>query len=166
MTISRQCMRTLPVERRRSYAIWRTTAARQRAKRGSRTIAALNCIVVAIALPLTDETRGLFDAQRIAKIKPGAILINIGRGAIVNTDALIKALQSGHLGGACLDVTDPEPLPADSPLWAMKNVVITPHVAGRAELTKERRLAVFRDNVKRFGKGAKLVNVVDKKAGY
>ena len=122
--------------------------------------------VVAIALPLTKETRGLFDAERIAKIKRGAILINIARGAIVDTDALVKALASGHLAGACLDVTDPEPLPAESPLWAMKNVVITPHVAGRAELTRKRRMAIFRENVKRFAEGAGLVNVVDKKAGY
>ncbi len=122
--------------------------------------------VVAIALPLTSDTRGLFDAERIAKIKPGAILINIARGAIVDSDALVAALKSGHLGGACLDVTDPEPLPVASPLWAMDNVVITPHVAGKAELTKERRLAIFRENVERFAKGEPLVNVVDKKAGY
>lgn len=122
--------------------------------------------VVAIALPLTDETRGLFDAERIAKIKKGAILINIARGAIVDTEALIAALESGHLGGACLDVTDPEPLPASSPLWKMENVVITPHVAGRAELTRARRGAIFRANVLRFAKGQELTNLVDKKAGY
>jgi len=122
--------------------------------------------VVAIALPLTDETRGLFDAERIARIKPGAILVNIARGPIVDTDALVAALESGHLAGACLDVTDPEPLPADSPLWAMENVVITPHVAGVAELTGERRWALFRENAERFARGEGLVNVVDKRAGY
>ena len=122
--------------------------------------------VVAIALPLTDETLGLFDADRIAKIKPGAVLINIARGKIVDTDALVAALRSGHLAGACLDVTDPEPLPTESPLWTMENVVITPHVAGRAELTTERRMAIFRENVARFAKGEPLRNLVDKKAGY
>ena len=122
--------------------------------------------VIAIALPLTKETRGLFDAKRLARIKKGAILVNIARGAIVDTPALIEALASGHLCGACLDVTDPEPLPPDSPLWKMNNVIITPHVAGRAELTRERRLSIFRDNVKRFATGQPLVNVVDKKAGY
>ncbi len=122
--------------------------------------------VVAIALPLTKETTGLFNAERIAKMKKGAILLNIGRGKIVDTEALVAALKSGHLAGAGLDVTDPEPLPEDSPLWKMKNVIITPHVAGRAELTRTRRTAIFRRNVERFAKGRKLVNVVDKKAGY
>ncbi|MDJ0976055.1 MAG: D-2-hydroxyacid dehydrogenase [Planctomycetota bacterium] len=122
--------------------------------------------VVAISLPLTDQTRGLFDAERIAKIKPGAVLINIARGPIVDSEALVQALESGHLAGAGLDVTDPEPLPETSPLWAMKNVIITPHVAGRAELTRTRRLDIFRKNVERFAQGKPLVNVVDKKAGY
>ena len=122
--------------------------------------------VVAIALPLTDETRGLFDAARLAKIKRGALLINIARGAIVETPALLEALRNGTLAGAGLDVTDPEPLPADSPLWKMDNVLITPHVAGRAELTQERRMAIFRDNLARFAAGRPLRNLVDKKAGY
>ena len=122
--------------------------------------------VIAIALPLTDETRGLFDAERFAKIKPGAVLINIARGPIVDSDALVAALESGQLAGACLDVTAPEPLPADSPLWAMENVVITPHVAGTAELTGERRWTLFRENVERWALGAEFVNVVDKQAGY
>ncbi len=122
--------------------------------------------VVAIALPLTDETRGLFDAERLALMKPGAVLINIARGPIVDSAALVASLESGHLAGACLDVTDPEPLPADSPLWAMENVVITPHVAGTAELTGERRWTLFRENVERWSRGAELVNLVDKRAGY
>ena len=122
--------------------------------------------VVAIALPLTDETRGLFDAERIAKIKPGAVLINIARGPIVDTGALIAALESGHLRGACLDVTDPEPLPADSPLWSRENVIITPHTAGTAELTGERRWKLFSENVQRLSRGEELVNLVDKSAGY
>jgi len=122
--------------------------------------------VVAIALPLTDETRGLFDAERIARIKPGAVLVNIARGPIVDTEALVAALESGHLKGACLDVTDPEPLPSDSPLWAREDVIITPHTAGAAQLTGERRWALFRENVQRFARGEELVNLVDKEAGY
>jgi phosphoglycerate dehydrogenase-like enzyme len=122
--------------------------------------------VVAIALPLTDETRGMFDAGRIAKIKPGAILVNIARGPIVDTEALVAALEAGHLGGACLDVTDPEPLPQGSPLWTREDVVITPHVAAAAELTGERRWALFVENVRRFSRGEQLLNLVDKEAGY
>lgn len=122
--------------------------------------------VVVISLPLTDETLGLFDADRIARIKPEAIIINIGRGPIVDTDALVAALQSGHLAGAGLDVTNPEPLPRNSPLWAMDNVVITPHVASRAQLTGDRRAEIFRKNVELFAQGQELINVVDKEAGY
>ena len=122
--------------------------------------------VIAIALPLTPATRGLFDAERLAKAKEGAVLINIARGAIVDTDALMAALRSGRLAGAGLDVTDPEPLPDGHPLWSMKNVIITPHVAGRAELTRTRRLDVFEKNMARFAEGRAMINVVDKEAGY
>lgn len=122
--------------------------------------------VVVISVPLTDETRGLFDAGRIARMRPGAYLINIARGAVVDTDALIAALRDGRLAGAGLDVTDPEPLPDGHPLFALENVVLTPHVAGTAEITGERRFALFRENVRRFGAGEPLLNVVDKTAGY
>jgi len=122
--------------------------------------------VVVIALPLTDETRGLFDAERLGRIKPGAILVNVARGPIVDTDALLAALESGRIAGACLDVTDPEPLPADHPLWSRDDVVITPHVAGRAELTQGRRWDLFRENARRFAEGEELLNVVDKARGY
>jgi phosphoglycerate dehydrogenase-like enzyme len=122
--------------------------------------------VVVLCLPLTDATRGLFDAQRIARMKAGAYLLNIARGPIVDTDALIAALRDGRLAGAGLDVTDPEPLPDGHPLFALENVVITPHVAGAGEITAERRSAVFRENLRRFGAGEPLINVVDKEAGY
>ena len=122
--------------------------------------------VVAIALPLTEETMGLFSTQRIARMKPGAILINIARGPIVDTEALVAALESGALGGACLDVTDPEPLPEGHPLWELENVVITPHVAGRAELSSDRRWALILENLGRFSRGERLLNVVDKRLGY
>lgn len=122
--------------------------------------------VVVICVPLTPETEGLFDARAFEAMKPGAILINIARGKVVNTDALIAALGSGRLAGAGLDVTDPEPLPADHPLWKMPNVIITPHVAADAELTDERVLELFEENIRRFAAGEPLLNVVDKKAGY
>ncbi len=122
--------------------------------------------VVAIALPLTDETEGLFSASKLALMKPGAILINIGRGKIVATDALVEALESGALGGACLDVTEPEPLPSDHPLWDFENVVITPHVASRAALTSERHWDLLRENFRRFSVGEPLLNVVDRELGY
>lgn len=122
--------------------------------------------VVAIAVPLTRETDGLFDEEAFAAMKPGSYLINVARGRIVRTDALVRALQSGHLAGACLDVTDPEPLPPDHELWKMDNVIITPHTAGVAELSGERRWAVFRENIRRFGAGEPLLNTVDKEAGY
>jgi len=121
---------------------------------------------VVIALPLTSETRGLFDARALDLMKDDAVLINIGRGPIVDTDALVAALREGRLGGVGLDVTDPEPLPAGHALWHMDNVVITPHVAGTAALTGKRRELLFRENVVRFGEGRPLLNVVDKAAGY
>ncbi|HVS17774.1 MAG TPA: D-2-hydroxyacid dehydrogenase, partial [Planctomycetota bacterium] len=118
--------------------------------------------VVAICLPLTDSTRGLFDERAFESMRPGAILINVGRGAIVDTDTLLAALESGRLAGAGLDVTDPEPLPADHPLWDLPQVVITPHNASRAELTGTRRWALMRENLRRFGAGEPLLNVVDR----
>jgi len=122
--------------------------------------------VVAIAVPLTPETAGMFGAEAFAAMKPGAILINIARGKVVDTEAMLEALRSGRLAGACLDVTDPEPLPAGHALWSMPGVLITPHVASDAELTNERSWALLRENLRRFAAGEPLYNVVDKKAGY
>ncbi len=122
--------------------------------------------VVAICVPLTAETDGLFDTASFAAMKPGAYLINIARGRIVRTPALLAALDSGRLAGACLDVTDPEPLPADHPLWKRTNVIITPHTAADAEQTDERRWTLFRENIRRFGAGEPLLNCVDRQAGY
>lgn len=122
--------------------------------------------VVVIAVPLTDETRGLFDARRLALMRPGAYLVNVARGEIVDSDALAAALAGGELAGACLDVTDPEPLPPGHALWSFDNVVITPHVSGRGEITEERRRALYRENLRRFAAGEPLLNTVDKEAGY
>lgn len=122
--------------------------------------------VVAIALPLTPETEGLFDEKAFAAMKNGAFLLNVGRGRIVDTNALMAALDSGRLAGAGLDVTDPEPLPEDHPLWGYEQVVITPHTAAVADLTRERWWALYRENIRRFGAGEPLLNTVDKAAGY
>lgn len=122
--------------------------------------------VVVICLPLTEETRGLFDAERLAEMRDDALLINIGRGPIIDTDALVDALERDQLGGACLDVTDPEPLPAGHPLWSREDVIITPHTASAGELTGRRRAQLFHENVRRFAAGEPLLNVVDKTVGY
>jgi len=122
--------------------------------------------VVAVALPLTEETTDLFDAGKFALMKPGAYFLNVGRGRIVVTDDLLASLDSGHLAGAGLDVTEPEPLPSDHPLWKSDKVLITPHVSSHADLTGERRWDVFQENIRRFGVGEPLLNVVDKQLGY
>ncbi|MEE8458393.1 MAG: D-2-hydroxyacid dehydrogenase [Phycisphaerales bacterium] len=122
--------------------------------------------VVALCVPLTKQTQGMIGTRELDAVKQGAYLINVGRGKVLDTDALVQALESGHLAGACLDVTDPEPLPSDHPLWSMPNVVITPHMSGRSALTRERWNALFVENIRRFGAGEPLLNVVDKAAGY
>ncbi|MFT4710576.1 MAG: phosphoglycerate dehydrogenase-like enzyme [Planctomycetota bacterium] len=122
--------------------------------------------VVVICLPLTPETRGMFNAELLAKMKPNSILINIARGAIVDSNALLAALESGHIAAAGLDVTDPEPLPSSHGLWVRDDVLITPHTAGAATLTGIRRDILFVENIRRFGAGKGLLNVVDKAAGY
>jgi phosphoglycerate dehydrogenase-like enzyme len=122
--------------------------------------------VVAICVPLTDETRGLFNAAAFKAMKPGSYLINIARGRVVETPALIEALKSGKLAGACLDVTDPEPLPTGHALWSMPNVVITPHMSADSDLTDTRRTTLLIENIRRFGAGEPLLNCVDVKTGY
>ena len=122
--------------------------------------------VVAIAVPLTPETENLFGAAAFAAMKPGSYLVNIARGRVVDQKALVEALRSKKLAGACLDVTEPEPLPPTHPLWKFPNVVITPHVASDAALTDDRSWALFRENLRRFDAGEPLYNVVDKQAGY
>lgn len=117
------------------------------------------------ALPLTAETTGLFNAEFFAAAKPGAHFINVGRGKSVVTDALVAALKNGQIAGAALDVTDPQPLPADSPLWQMQNVIITPHVAGNGG-NSIRHMLVLRENLHRFVAGDAILNVVDPELGY
>lgn len=122
--------------------------------------------VIAVCVPLTAETEGMLGKKEFAAIKKGSYLINIARGKVVDSGAMVAALKDGTLAGACLDVTDPEPLPAGDELWKMQNVIITPHVAADGELTRERGWALLRENVRRFGAGEPLLNVVDMKAGY
>lgn len=121
---------------------------------------------VAICLPLTPSTRNMFGAAEFAAMKPSAYIYNIGRGAIIDQDALVAALQSEQIAGAGLDVTDPEPLPSDSPLWDMTNVQITCHTSGATPYNWERGMAILLDNLGRFQRDEPLRNVVDKDAGY
>lgn len=121
---------------------------------------------VAIAAPLTAQTRDLFSTQRFAAMKPGAYLYNVGRGAIVDHAAVLAALRSGRLAGAGLDVTEPEPLPPDSPLWDEPNVIVTAHSSGLTPRSFERYQALLVDNLRRFARGEPLLNVVDVRRGY
>lgn len=121
--------------------------------------------VIINALPLTDATRDLFDAELFGAAKKGALFINVGRGGTVDTDALTAALSSGRIGGAGLDVTAPEPLPSQHPLWQMANVIITPHVAARGG-GRERHIVLRRENLRRYAAGEPLLNVVDPARGY
>lgn len=122
--------------------------------------------VVVICVPLTTATRGMFDAARLSRMKAGALLVNIARGQIVDTDALLQHLDSGHLGGAALDVVEPEPLPEGHRLWSHPRVLLTPHVSGRSPLSERRRFELFAENMRRFARGVPLLNVVDKRAGF
>jgi phosphoglycerate dehydrogenase-like enzyme len=122
--------------------------------------------VVAIGAPLTAETRGLFDDRRFAAMRPGALLVNVTRGEIVDGDALVTALRDGHLGGAALDVAPLEPLPAEHPLWTFDNVVMTPHTAGASQLRGPRNIRRFCENLRRAQAGEPLLGVVDKHLGY
>jgi phosphoglycerate dehydrogenase-like enzyme len=122
--------------------------------------------VVVNATPLTPETTGIFDSAFFAAMKPGGYFITVGRGASTKTDALIAALRSGRLAGAGLDVTDPEPLPVESPLWSMDNVIITPHVSASSDQQLERIAVVVAENLRRYVAGEPLLNVVDIERGY
>jgi phosphoglycerate dehydrogenase-like enzyme len=124
------------------------------------------CDYVVIAAPHTPETEGLFDRPRLQQMRRTAVLINIGRGAIVRLSDLTAALQAGELAGAALDVCETEPLPADHPLWAMEQVIITPHVAAASPRIAERHLATLVENVRRFVHGEPPATLVNKRAWY
>jgi phosphoglycerate dehydrogenase-like enzyme len=118
------------------------------------------------ALPLTPGTRHFFDADRFAAMRPTARFLNVGRGATVDQEALVAALDRGRIAGAALDVFEVEPVPTESPLWSMPNVLMSPHVAGDFEGWQSATVAVFVDNAARFARGEPLRNPVDKGAGH
>jgi phosphoglycerate dehydrogenase-like enzyme len=122
--------------------------------------------VVVAALPLVPATTHLFDAKMFARMKKTAYFINVGRGGSVVTDDLVAALNTGVIAGAGLDVTDPEPLPRDHPLWKAKNIIITPHMSAQSDLGQSVRALIFREQVRRFAAGDKLLSVVDFSKGY
>ncbi|MGE0031341.1 MAG: D-2-hydroxyacid dehydrogenase [Steroidobacteraceae bacterium] len=122
--------------------------------------------VIVNTLPLTADTKHLFGKAFFDAAKRGALFINVGRGASVVTGDLIAALVDGRIGGAGLDVTDPEPLPADHPLWRAPNVLITPHISATTDLGEEPRWQIARENLRRFAAGGKLLSEVDVGRGY
>ncbi len=121
---------------------------------------------VVIAAPHTPETEGLFRAEKFARMKSSAVLVNIGRGVIVDLKDLTEALEKGKIAGAALDVYEIEPLPDEHPLWGFENVILTPHVAGHSPEIATRHLEVMLDNVSRFVRGEALRNVVDKQRWF
>ena len=119
-----------------------------------------------LTVPLTPATHHLMDARRLARMRPGAFLYNVSRGAVIDEAALVEALRAGKLAGAGLDVFEEEPLPATSPLWELENVILTPHVAGTTPLYYQRTAALFADNLERFLSGRPLANQFDRARGY
>jgi phosphoglycerate dehydrogenase-like enzyme len=123
--------------------------------------------VLSLHAPLNEATRGMIDAAAIAKMKEGSLLANLARGPLVAHDDMVAALQCGHLAGAVMDVTDPEPLPPTSPLWDMPNVIITPHVGGQAAWRIDAMTNLFCRNLRRWQKGLPLINhLCDKRLGF
>lgn len=124
------------------------------------------CDFVVLAVPVTDATRAMIGAREFAAMKPSAYLINVARGAVVDEPALIAALAGGTIAGACLDVFAVEPLPPESPLWTMPNVIVTPHIAGMRDDYGAQFTAIFADNLGRYARGEPMRNVVDPARGY
>lgn len=124
--------------------------------------------VVALSLPGNRETAGMLDRRRLSMLRGSAVLINVGRGSAVDTDALAELLEAHRLAGAALDVTEPEPLPAGHPLWRAPNALITPHVSGGFSLpeTLEKIVEICAENLRRYRRGEELKNLVDRKRGY
>jgi phosphoglycerate dehydrogenase-like enzyme len=119
-----------------------------------------------LALPLTDESTRMIGEGELRAMKPNAVIVNIARGAVIDQGALIRALREGWITGAALDVTDPEPLPAESDLWTLENVLLTPHISGGTPRYMERAAGVFTENLRRYLAGEPLRNVVDPARGY
>jgi phosphoglycerate dehydrogenase-like enzyme len=121
---------------------------------------------VVLAIPVTPETTGFFNARLFAAMKQSAYLVNVGRGVLVDEAAMIEVLQQKRIAGAALDVFTEEPLPANSPLWEMENVMITPHTASITERLWERHYELISENVRRYLSSAPLLGVVNKAKGY
>ena len=121
---------------------------------------------IVLAAPLTSETEQMINAETLAMVKPGAWLINVARGRLIDERALIRALREGDLGGAVLDTFRDEPLPATSPFYDLPNVIVTPHTAWSSGRVLDRSVELFCENLRRFAKGDPLLNVVDPSAGY
>lgn len=121
---------------------------------------------VVLSTPVTPETTGMIGTKQLAAMKPDACLINVGRGPLIDDPALIDALRKHKIGGAALDVFDQEPLPSDSPLWDLENLLITPHTAGMSDKMWERHYALFSENLRRYSSGQPLLGLVDKHGGY
>ena len=124
------------------------------------------CDALAIAAPLTPDTHGLIDRSALAALKPGAVVVNVGRSPILDTDGLVDALRSGHLAGASLDVFPEEPLPASHPLWTAPNVILTPHTSGFRQGHWDEVIDLFGDNLERWLKGEPLKFRVEPELGY
>lgn len=122
--------------------------------------------MVILCVPLNEQTQGMIAAPQLARMKRGAILINVARGPVVVEADLVAALRSGHLGGAGLDVTQVEPLPVDSPLWDLPNVIITPHVGAQSARRADDTTNLICENLRRYFAGQPLLNLVDKRLGY
>ena len=122
--------------------------------------------VVAVCCPLTEATQSIFNDKVFQQMRWGSLLVNVTRGEVVDGDSLVRALQSGQLGGAALDVVPGEPIAADHPLWGFDNVVMTPHTAGASQHRARRNFERFCDNLRRFRAGEPLVGVIDKVAGF
>ena len=122
--------------------------------------------ILILAAPLNEHTRGMIDARRLKMLPPDAVLINVARGPLVVEEDLIQVLQAGHLWGAAVDVTEVEPLPPESPLWDMPNVIITPHVGGQRASRVDDITELFCQNLQRYQSGQPLLNRVDKQLGF
>jgi len=121
---------------------------------------------VVLSVPVTPQTRGLMNGPRLARMKPDACLLNVGRGPLIDEVALADALRNHTIGGAALDVFNQEPLPSDSPLWDLENLLITPHTAGMTEKLWERHYALLTDNLRRYLSHQPLLGMVNKQEGY
>jgi phosphoglycerate dehydrogenase-like enzyme len=121
---------------------------------------------VVVAAPETPDTRGLIGREALQRMRPSAVLLNLGRGALVDEAALVDALRADTIAGAGLDVFEREPLPAESALWTLPQVILTPHTSGLGPRYWERALEIFRENFRRYREGRELLNLVDKRAGY